>query len=163
MIDADTGNIHLPNGFVITPALTSNTFRRSWFGRSAAAHSPAASQEQWWFEIDAGVLGLRSASLSLNLCEHRLVGLDLQLIETCYFGDVLQEYFATERATKLFHDDLLRHDLGEADCYTKTNCNEPGLDKAPNYLRTWGKVVSDFDWGAGNAYISIEYNSDTEL
>ena len=66
--------------------------------------------------------------------------------------------------TKAFHDALLRKDLGEPDTYTGTSDEDtPGLDKAPNHLRAWGKAVSEFDYGGGDAYISVEYNSDKAL
>ena len=68
----------------------------------------------------------------------------------------------TER--KKTHDDLLREDLGEPDTFTDTyGMDAPKLGKAPNYLRPWGTAVSAFDYGGGDAYISIEYNSDKAL
>ena len=157
MIDADKGDVHLPNGFVITSALTLEAFQQSGFCQSAIVHRPTGLQEQRWFELDAGMLDLRSAFVSLVFCGQEIASVDLQLIATCYFGDTLKDYFATELGTKAFSDALLRHDLGEANFFSRTNCDEPGLDKAPNYLLSWGRVISDFDYGAGNAYIEIRY------
>ena len=66
--------------------------------------------------------------------------------------------------TKAFHDALLRKDLGEPDTFTDTyGMDAPGLGKAPNHLRAWGKAVSEFDYGGGDAYISIEYNNTKAL
>ena len=49
---------------------------------------------------------------------------------------------------------ILLKDLGEPDTITDTSNEEtPGLGKAPNYLRTWGKAISEFDYGGGDAYI----------
>jgi hypothetical protein len=55
-------------------------------------------------------------------------------------------------------------DLGEPDTFTDTyGMDTPELGKAPNHLRSWGKAVSEFDYGGGDAYISITYNSGKAL
>ena len=67
MIDSDTGDIHLPNGYVITPALTLDEFRQImvWTVRphqSATLHAGviAGSLE------DAGIIRFGSANSELS-------------------------------------------------------------------------------------------------
>ena len=97
MIDANTGNIHLPNGYVITPALTLDEFQRSELSQKAIAHCSDNLQAQCWFEADAGVLELRSVLASVRFREQEVFTVDLSLLETCYFGDSIAGYFVTER------------------------------------------------------------------
>ena len=97
MIDANTGNIHLPNGYVITPALTLDEFQRSELSQKAIAHCSDNLQAQCWFEADAGVLELRSVLVSVRFREQEVFTVDLSLLETCYFGDSIAGYFVTER------------------------------------------------------------------
>ncbi len=153
MIDADNGNIHLPNGFVITSTLTLNEFRQSEFGRGAK--SPNLSLQRSWLRLDAGTVETFPLEVSLRFEGQRLA---------CVFLDAdLSRITRDDNShwidTKAFHDALLRQDLGEPDAFTGTSDEDtPGLDKAPNHLRPWGKAVSEFDYGGGDAYISIEYD-----
>ena len=159
MIDADTGNIHLPNGFVITPTLTLAEFRQSQFGRSAVVHRPPSTPGQCWFHENAGVAEGQLFSVGLSFQEQRLIGVSLTC-ETLMTGTEDEAWIERKQT----HDALLRKDLGETDTFTDTyGMDAPGLGKAPNHLRAWGKAVSEFDYGGGDAYISIKYNSDTEL
>ena len=155
MIDAETGDIHLPNGFVITSALTLSEFRQSWFGRDAVPNYPRGQTQHCWFWLVAGALDSRPVSVQLGFDEEVLGS-------ACLTADIVDDSQPeTEHwlDMKAFHDALLRSDLGEPDTFTGTsNEDTPGLDKAPNHLRPWGKAVSEFDYGGGDAYISVKYN-----
>ena len=157
MIDADSGNIHLPNGFVITPALTLDAFRQSWFGRNAAANRPPSLPGYCWFSEDAGAVELYPLSVQLSFQDQVLITASLTY-KTQMTADETGEYDGAWANRKSIHDALLLTDLGEPDIYTDTSEDEPGLDKAPTYLRPWGKVISDFDCGGGDAYIMVEYD-----
>ena len=149
MIDADTGNIHLPNGFVITPALMLDEFRRLWSERLG-----------WRLQMDGGLIGTFPLEVNFHFKAQRLASVSLVADLSRVTEDSQQHWIDT----KAFHDRLLREDLGEPDTFTSTSDEDtPGLDKAPNHLRAWGKAVSEFDYGGGDAYILVEYNSDTEL
>ena len=156
MIEADTGNIHLPNGFVITPALTLGAFRQSWLGRNAAANRPPSLPGYCWFSEDAGAVELCPLSVQLSFQDQVLITASLTY-KTQMTADETGEYDGAWANRKSTHDALLLTDLGEPDTYTDTSEEEPGMDKAPAYLRSWGKVTSDFDCGGGDAYISVEY------
>ncbi len=156
MIDPDTGNIHLPNGYVITPALTLKEFRHSWFGQRARINRPCGAPEQCWFHENAGVTEGQSFSAGLSFQGQALTGASL-VCETLMTGEE-EEAWIERKST---HDALLRQDLGEPDTFTDTYGMEaPELGKAPNHLRPWGKAVSEFDYGGGDAYISITYHND---
>ena len=163
MIDADTGNIHLPNGFVITPALTLKEFQQSWFGQHAAVHRPPSMSGYCWFLEDAGLTDFHPVSVQLSFREQALTDVCLTC-ETLMTADINGEYDGALIKRKQTHDALLLKDFGEPDTFTGTSNEEtPGLDEAPNYLRSWGKVASEFDYGGGDAHISIEYSSDKAL
>lgn len=156
MIDADTGDIHLPNRFVITSSLTLGEFQRSWFGRDAAPNHPASEPWRCWFLLNAGTLEGFPFSVQLSFYEQMLVSVCL----TCAAGiidDQPETWLPAEIRVKSLHDALLREDLGDPHTFTRTSRDDPGLDKAPNYLLPWGKVASEFDDGGGDAYIGIEY------
>jgi hypothetical protein len=153
MIDADTGNIHLPNGFVITPALTLKEFRQSWFGRNATANRPPSTPGECWFSEDAGdaVTGSFRVGLSFQNETLRRAWLECETVMT---GEEDEAWIERKQT----HDALLLKDFGEPDTFTDTyGMDAPGLGKAPNHLRPWGKAVSEFDYGGGDAYISITY------
>ncbi len=157
MIDAETGDIYLPNGFVITPALTLSEFRQSEFGRGAKSRS--LSPQGSWLRLDAGTIETFPLEVSLHFEGQRLtrVFLNADLSRTTKDAHL----FLVN--TKAFHDALLRSDLGEPDTFTGTSDEDtPGLDKAPNHLRPWGKAVSEFDDGGGDAYILVEYDARQE-
>ncbi len=79
-------------------------------------------------------------------------------------ADMTGEYDGAWIERKRTHDALLLKDLGEPDKLTDTSEKDTlGLDRAPNYLRFWGKVISTFDCGGGDAYISVEYSNDKAL
>ena len=159
MIDANTGNIHLPNGFVITPALTLDEFRPSWFGRDAYINRPSSTLKHCWFHENAGIAKGHTFSVGLRFQEQTLTRVS-SVCETLMTGEE-DEAWTVRKQT---HDALLRKDLGEPDTFTNTSEKDtPGLDKAPNYLRLWGKAVSEFDYGGGEAYILIEYNNTKAL
>ena len=161
MIDADTGYIHLPNGFVITPTLTLKEFRQSWFGRNATAHRPPSTPGECWFSEDAGDAVTGSFTVGLSFQNETLRRASLTC-ETLMTADTTGEYDGAWIERKQIHDALLREDLGEPDTFTGTYGMDdtPGLGEAPNHLRPWGKVVSEFDYGGGDAYISITYYND---
>lgn len=153
MIDADNGNIHLPNGFVITPALTLNEFRQSEFGRGAKSRN--LSLQRSWLRLDAGTVETFPLEVGLSFEGQWLASVSLNADLSRITRDDDSHWIDT----KTFHDNLLRNDLGEPDTFTGTSDSDtPGLDKAPNHLRPWGKAVSEFDYGGGDAYISIQYD-----
>jgi hypothetical protein len=155
MIDADSGDIHLPNGFVVTPALTLREFRQSWFGQDAVPNYPRSEPQHCWFWLAAGVLDSRPVSVQLSFDKEVLDSACL----TAEIAEDSQEELRHWLDMKSFHDDLLRSDMGEPDTFTGTSDEDtPGLDKAPNHLRPWGRAVSEFDYGGGDAYISVQYN-----
>ena len=159
MIDADTGNIHLPNGFVITPALTLNEFRQSWFGRYAHINRPPSTPGHCWFLEDAGSIESCLVSVQLSFQEQALTSACLTC-ETLMTGEFYEPWIERKKT----HDSLLREDLGEPDTFTGTSDEDIlGLDRAPNHLRAWGKAVSEFDYGGGDAYISVKYNTNKAL
>ena len=159
MIDADTGNIHLPNGFVITPTLTLGEFRQSWFGRDASANRPPSMPDYCWLLEDAGSTASYPVLIQLSFQDQTLIHACLTC-KTLMTGEEDEAGIKRKQA----HDALLLKQLGEPDMITETSEKDtPGLDKAPNYLRPWGKVISTFDCGGGDAYISVEYNSDKAL
>ena len=156
MIDADTGNIHLPNGFVITPTLTLAEFRQSWFGRNAHINRPPSTPKHCWFHENAGIAEGHSYSVGLSFQEQTLTRVSL-VCETLMTGEEDEAWIERKQT----HDALLREDLGEPDTFTDTyGMDSPKLGKAANYLRPWGKAVSEFDYGGGDAYISITYYND---
>lgn len=156
MIDADTGDIHLPNGFVIAPTLTLKEFRQSWFGRNAVANRPPSMPGYCWFLEDAGSTYIYPISVQLSFQDQILTRTCLTC-ETLMTGEEDKSWIERKQT----HDALLRKDLGEPDTFTNTSKKDTlGLDKAPNYLRLWGKVISTFDCGGGDAYISVTYYND---
>ena len=162
MIDANTGNIHLPNGYVITPALTLDKFRQSWFGRNARINRPPSSPGHCWFYENAGLMDTCPVSVQLSFQDQTLTSTCLTC-KTLMTADTDGEYDMAWIKRKGIHDALLTTDLGESEIFTKTSRDEPGLDRAPNYLLPWGKAVSEFDDGGGDAYILVEYTSNKAL
>lgn len=149
MIDADTGNIHLPNGYVITPALTLDKFRQAWSGRLG-----------WRSQMNGGLVKTFLLEVNIHFDAQRLARVSLVADLSHVTKDDRQHWIDT----KAFHDALIRNDLGEPDAFTDTyGMDAPELGKAPNYLRAWGKAVSEFDYGGGDAYISVEYKNDKAL
>lgn len=157
MIDAGSGDVYLPNGFVIAPALTLSGFQQSWFGRHAAPNYPRSEPWRCWFLLDAGMLTGFRLSVQLSFYEQMLVSVCLTCAAEIVDGQP-ETWLPAELRVKSFHDALLQEDLGEPDAFTKTSRDDPGLDKAPNYLLPWGKVVSEFDDGGGDAFIDVEYD-----
>ena len=131
MIDADTGHIHLPNGFVITPALTLDEFQRLWSERLG-----------WRFQMDGGRVDTVPLEVNFHFKAQRLASVSLVADLSRVTEDSQQHWIDT----KALHDRMLRKDLGEPDMFTDTyGMDAPGLGKAPNHLRAWGKAVSEFD------------------
>ena len=91
MIDADNGNIHLPNGFVITPALTLKEFQESWFGRNAGINRPASTPKQCRFHESAGIAAGYSFSVGLSFQEQALTRVSL-VCETPMEDDADDEF-----------------------------------------------------------------------
>ncbi len=158
MIDATTGNVHLPNGFVITPSLTLDGFRQSRFGREAEPNHPAGEKWNCWFDFVVRVPDAKPMRVGLSFYEQMLVSASLA-IRSSYGADTsTEDWLAAEVRVKAFHEELLRQDLGVPNAVeTDTGEDTPGLDQSVYYWLPWGKVHSTFDYGGGDSYISIEY------
>ncbi len=158
MIDADTGNLHLPNGFVITPTLTLDAFRHSRFGREAKPNY--VTNEPWncWYNFVVPAPDAKPMTFGPSFHEQMLVSLTLRIDTSFALEDSMEAGLEAEVRIKAFHDNLLRQDLGEPTLVKKdTGEDTPGLDYSVYYELSWGKVHSTFDYGGGDAYISIEY------
>ena len=158
MIDANTGNIHLPNGFVVTPALTLDGFRQSRFGREAKPNHPAGEKWNCWFNFVLCVPDAEPIRIGLSFHKQMLVSATLAAYSS-YGDDTSEEdWLAAEARVKAFHEELLRQDLGEPNAVERdTGEDTPGLDQSVYYQLPWGKVHSTFNYGGGDSYISVEY------
>ncbi len=159
MIDAGSGDIHLPNGYVITSSLTLGEFQRSWFGRGAASNHPAFEPQSCWFHLNAGLLTSHPVSVGLSFYEQQLIQASLRISAVHAIQDSLEAGLDAESSIKSFHDALLRHDLGGPNAViSDTGEDYPGLERSNYHHLSWGKAKSTFDYGGGDSYISIEYD-----
>jgi len=160
VIDAGSGDIYLPNGFVITSSLTLGEFQRSWFGRSAAPNHPDSEPQSCWFRLNAGLLASHPVSVGLSFYEQELIHASLRISAAHALQDSLEAGFDAESSIKSFHDALLRHDLGEPSAViSDTGEDHPGLERSNYHYLLWGRAESTFDYGGGDSYISIEYGN----
>ncbi len=158
VIDAGSGDIHLPNGFVITSSLTLGEFQRSWFGRGAAPNHPASEPQSCWFDLNAGLLTSHPVSVGLSFYEQGLIRASLRISAAYATEDSMEAGLDAESSIKSFHDALLRHDLGEPDAViSDTGEDHPGLERSNYHHLSWGEAKSTFNYGGGDSYISIEY------
>ena len=159
MIDADTGNVHLPNGFVITPTLTLDGFRKSWVGQNAEPNYVMNEPWNCWFRFALSAPGAQPVRVGLSFYEQMLVSASLG-IQRSYSDDTsTEDWLAAEARVKALHDDLLLQDLGEPTVVNKdTGEDTPGLDQTVYYELSWGNVRSTFDYGGGDSYIGIVYS-----
>ncbi len=131
MINAGSGHIYLPNGFLITSVLTLEEFQHSWSGRDAVPNHPTSEPWRSWFHLEAGKLDSFPFSVQLSFYEQMLINVCLRISVACAIQDSLEAGLDAESRIKSFHDALLRYDLGDPDSViSDTGEDYPGLAKS---------------------------------
>ena len=156
IIDKHDGSIHLPNGFVITPALTRSQFEASPVFHQAKIH--VANEPFVSFNLRCGDERHPEMITVLYFYEELLTSLSL----TTYIYATSWDGFSMEGEikTKAVHDELLRQDLGEPHKVENVHiadAHDTNLETWPHYTFAWGVVSSGHDQRASATHIHIAY------
>jgi hypothetical protein len=165
LIDKDSGAIHLPNDFVISPGLEQAGFRASACFKQASSYD-ANTLPFIHYRFDGGTLD--GHPLNVNLCFYGELLVETSLSANFYppASKGWENYSPEiEYRTKDFHDELLRQALGEPAWKIPwarwlSLSSKSATARGPlEYHYHWGSVWSVYDEKSGSSFIGVTYGS----
>jgi hypothetical protein len=166
-IDAHSGAVTLPDGFVVTATLTRDAFRQSeTFANARADH---AGTPPWiHYQFNAGRLDGKELLVNLQFHDQVLVSVSVT-VDLYPPGpkDWSNYSLDVEAATKDFHDRLLERQLGEpAEPPQVSSAHltpaRATLARPRNWAFAWGAAASVHDTKGGGTFIMVQYGNRRE-
>jgi hypothetical protein len=161
LIDSNTGNMHLPSGFVITSAMTQTEFQNTPWSKKAKARD-VGTFPYIHYSFDGGLI--QGKKLLMSICFYAEKILYISLTVDLYppgERDWDSYSLETEAETKEFHDTLLKIELGEPHIKDALELGSPSIPKTLNqpvrYTYEWGEVYSGHDTKGGGTRIMVSY------
>jgi hypothetical protein len=161
LIDNNTGDMNLPNGFVITSTMTQTEFQNSPWYKNAEAHD-AGTFPYIHYSFDGGLI--QRKNLLMNICFYAEKLLYITLTVDLYppgERDWDSYSLEIEAETKKFHDTILKNELGEPQIKDSLEFGSPSIPKTLNqpirYTYEWGEVYSGHDTKGGGTRIIVSY------
>ena len=153
--DTVHGEVHLPNGLIIRPALTRTQLINSCAIQNISLRPYTISSAPFkWFAVDGGQVEEEPLGVEFRFWGELLISADLHLDDN---NTVLNfdQRTAFVQQVKSRHDALLKDLLGEShELWDERRGNEHSIRLFPVYRYPWGKITSLQD---GHVFIRVEY------